>query len=124
MPIRSLSSTTSTRTGFCFFALFLGLSTGSGWLSLFLLVNISKKINQSETKSTFEPPPFVSAAQFFVQYRLTYFCCFSSLFYFFFFFFVGGGRPGTFFRCNAFNAFSSITFFGGGGGGRSGTFFR
>src|ERR1043166_4303556 len=42
----------------------------------------------------------------------------------FFFFFGGGRRPGTFFRCNTFNAFSSITFFFGGGGGRSGTFFR
>src|SRR6185436_6044599 len=51
------------------------------------------------------------------------FVVFLLFFISFFFFGGGGGQPGTFFRCNAFNAFSSITFFFGGEGGKSGTFF-
>src|ERR1043165_5203491 len=120
MPIRSSSSTTSTRTGFCFFALFLGLSTGSGWLSLFLLVKKSTdlKLNLplSRRLSFLRRSFSCGIGLIFVVFLL--------FFISFFFFFGGGGRPGTFFRCNAFNVFSSITFFFFGGGGLSGTFFR
>src|SRR6185295_5588635 len=105
---------------FLFFCSFLRTLNRFG---LAIIISISKILVKKSTDLKLnlpEPPPFVSAAQFFVQYRPTYFCCFSSLFYFFFLLLRRRRTTGY----NAFNAFSSITFFFFGRGGRSVTFFR
>src|ERR1043166_2615983 len=110
---------------FLFFCSFLRTLNRFG---LAIIISISKIL----VKKSIDPKLNLPLSRRLLFLRRSFSCSIGQLifvvfllfFISFFFFFGGGGRPGTFFRCNAFNAFSSITFFFGGGGGRSVTFFR
>src|ERR1043166_2272045 len=110
---------------FLFFCSFLRTLNRFG---LAIIISISKILVKKSTDPKLNLP--LSRRLSFLRRSFSWsigqliFVVFLLFFISFFFFFGGGGRPVTFFRCNAFNAFSSITFFFGGGGGRSVTFFR
>src|ERR1041385_4363503 len=87
---------------------------------LAIIISISKILVKKSTDLKLNLP--LSRRLSFLRRSFSYgigliFVVFLLFFISFFFFFGGEGRPGTFFKCNAFNAFSSITFFFGGGGG-------
>src|ERR1043166_7554157 len=110
---------------FLFFCSFLRTLNRFG---LAIIISISKILVKKSTDLKLNLP--LSRRLSFLRHSFScgigqlIFVVFLLFFISFFFFFGGEGRPGTFFRCNAFNAFSSITFFFRGGGGRSVTFFR